>query len=181
MAALLETLKYLRDKVIQRIVNFFLCLRRSISWAIFMWGNYDWDYGFVYDMLEKKLRALRASILAGRHSDKWVTAAQITLALSHLKLYRDEGFSSQLLKQFEEKYGTLTMKSGASDPGARTAPCIFGFRTKNDTYVWDNEHPEFQKYHLMYHRVRNRLERRSQWHKKRFFSILEYEMEGWWD
>jgi hypothetical protein len=40
-------------------------IRRSVSWAIFMWGNEDWDYHYLYQVMSKKLKDMERQLKKG--------------------------------------------------------------------------------------------------------------------
>ena len=62
----LEGIKYSLNKLWKGIDSFFYNLpkriRRSMSWAIFMWRNEDWDYAYLYEVIKKKLKDMEKKL-----------------------------------------------------------------------------------------------------------------------
>lgn len=50
--------------------NFFVKIKRSLDYAIFGYSNPDWDYAYIYNLLEFKLRRIEKELLSGPAEQK---------------------------------------------------------------------------------------------------------------
>ena len=161
------------------IQKFFIRLKRSLSWFIFMWTNEDWDYSFLYDVIDKKLASMEKLFKTSIFTTKNSLVRLIRLARTYMKLARQDEFAFTLYKQFEAKYGRSTCKMDNINPATKSAILIFGFK-KDDTLIFDTD-PEYKRINKLYIRVLRRISYRKIEYRRRLFYILNKYMEYFWD
>ena len=77
-------MEFYRIRKIWRFIN------RIIKWIPILWKQEDWDYEYLYDLMEVKMRELQKCLKEDDlhlHSDKY--ARQISICLAYLDRYRN--------------------------------------------------------------------------------------------
>ena len=144
--------------------RFFNNLKRGCRWLKRMWNNYDFDDGYLIEVIVWKMKDMlyQLDVLDRRFVD-----------LRNQQLYKDNGYDGDLIKSLEE--------------------CIeIGERLIKDDYIiypdiveewmakhkWNDEMPDDVRKLLMdsyKHADRRRLE-----DNEKFFDIMKKHHWGWW-
>ena len=92
-------------RIIRKIRNFFRNIIYSCKWFIRTWGNYDWDYNFLYEIMKHKLQDMEKyfrtkGIAVRRSSDSRL----MRLFLHYMDIAVDESGADNLFDLFNRKY-----------------------------------------------------------------------------
>lgn len=160
--------------MIDRIQRFFK--RIEICWAYLKqgWNSYDWDYDYLLDDIEFKLKRMRDCFENCRVSeDDLKTVKQIREALENLKVWREpeEYGNVQYRATMQAKWGKWERWHCETDGK---------YRKTMMKYAKENykNHDKVQKDNskLIMEEVKE-----AEDCKKRFFRILSKNVEGWWN
>lgn len=90
-------------KIRDSVRNFFDGVSNLVTWAPIIWRDRDWDYSFLLDMLEFKLRRMGAQ---GFHH-VWTEekAAQVIACADACKRIREDKYAQEELAALNEKWG----------------------------------------------------------------------------
>jgi len=82
-------------------------IKKIAQWAIFLWDDYDWDYGSVYRILHFKLKRLERGLKEGcaMHDPKDLKALSLAIKLCN-KLHEDK-YHERFYRRHEKKWGEL--------------------------------------------------------------------------
>ena len=97
--------------LLRKIKEHFFRLRRSCSWFIFMYNNHNWDYSYLYTMIDKKLSEMeKCHRKYSRTLSRSSVCRQINLTRKYLAI--SQGFEFEnAYKKFKEIYGELSMET----------------------------------------------------------------------
>ena len=105
---LLDLVRDFFSRLCNSINRFFHKLRRSASWFIFMWENYEWDQDYLYMIMHKKITEM-----AKYHRKHGITLHAYSIARSlditayHLDQLIDSKYEIKLIELHEKKYGSI--------------------------------------------------------------------------
>ena len=90
-----------------RIRKFFRSLFRTIAYLPIVWGNEEWDWAYLFELMEFKLRRMQKA----HENDKWHTnahvyARQLLVCAELLKRIREDNYTTGMYEGFFEKYGS---------------------------------------------------------------------------
>lgn len=63
------------------IIRFYRQVSRSLAWAKLAWNNYDWDHGYLMEVIVFKLKRMEKEILNGHHIPDKVTNQSLKLCV----------------------------------------------------------------------------------------------------
>lgn len=69
--------------------QFFRSIRRSYDYAVFGWGNYDWDYNYLIKLIRFKLERMHKRLNAEYETDKHIRSLRVALKLAR-RLEKEE-------------------------------------------------------------------------------------------
>jgi hypothetical protein len=185
----LKDIKYSMVRLWKDIDSWFYHLpnriRRSISWAIFMWSNEDWDYHYLYQVLSKKLKDMEKQLKKGWGIHKSSVSRLIRLCVRYFELGYDNEFTDDLYLAFEKRYGKITMRDEETgevygDKKEKLFRCIFGFKKDNGEVLWQGT-VGYERVSNLHHRIGLITERKRQEYLRRAWYILEKYSEYFWD
>jgi len=150
---------------------------RGMKWFFRGYHSYEWDYSYLYIMIEQKLSDMEKCIRKYGISTR---TKRITLimryALHHLS-YVTEDYKcvENLFNLHEKKYGYCNMmwetceddKKSMEYKGLKYSKC----KTDEEREYADKVHS----------RINKLWEERKAYHKRRFFYTFEKYVEYWWD
>jgi hypothetical protein len=156
-----------------RIPNFFSKLKRSLSWFVFMWNNFNWDGYYVYAVMLKKLQDMEKffsnpnnvhTVCASR------THTEIKRIVYILNNIVDNNYDigSPEYKKLEEKWGELKMSDDNFKKFGISRPKVI---TEEDEKLERKESNEAHDI-AQYRRKRD---------IKYLFKTLEKKLDCWWD
>jgi hypothetical protein len=73
------------DKITGPIRAFIRKLKRFVAYGMHGYNTYDWDYGYLFEMLEFKLKRMQHEIINGHHTPDKATDQSLRLCLKLLK------------------------------------------------------------------------------------------------
>jgi hypothetical protein len=169
-------------------------LREGISniiyWFPIIWKDRNWDHGYIYTMLQHKLKA-QAQYIGRRdwHTRAQQDARRMTICVNLIQKLQDDFYEMEYMDYAKDRHWF--------------EPCNDG--TDNSTWesenIWEKYDDYFKKYPLIYKRVMNgegwsSIEGReddkhfiamsighlnqARAHKL-LFKIMEENIQGWWD
>jgi hypothetical protein len=94
-----------------RFKRFFRRLKRSTSWFFFMWRNEEFDYIYLYEVLEKKLGEMENCIRNGYALHSQTYGRMIKLIRKNINIILDDDPCPNLDKQFKERYGDMAINT----------------------------------------------------------------------
>ena len=188
--------EYIKNNIIreikEKILDFlyfwkllFKRICRSISWAVFMFKNEDWDYEYFFKVVNKKLMSMEKELKKGGHVSSKSISRIIRLMLEYLRLSRDEDLGQSVYDLFEKKYGHNHIdmsKVSTYDKNGNplTYSVKFGFKIDNGIIFWEGE-PEYEKRSNIYYRITRFVDYKRTKYKHRFFYMLEKYINYMWD
>lgn len=78
-------------------------LKRLWKWIPILWYDEDWDYFFIYNILQKKLELTRDHILNGHHSDSKNVASRIQTAIDLIEAVKTEKYIDAVFMMYSDK------------------------------------------------------------------------------
>jgi len=86
-------------------------LQRAISYAIFGYNNEDYDYSFIYELLEYKLKRTERALINGISEHDKSTLQSLRIALRLLNRINKKEYT-YFLDQHDEKWGKPILSVG---------------------------------------------------------------------
>ena len=95
------------NNIIKKIKRIPYNIKTILQWSKILWNNYDWDDGFLLDIIEYKLSRMKkyfesAEITTTETYDEMLEKLNIALNACHQLISRD--FELELLAPYYEKY-----------------------------------------------------------------------------
>lgn len=143
---------------------------KSIQYSMFLWqiGDEDYDYCFILEVLNYKIKRTRLHIL--KHniiSDAQIVANQMKEVEDLIDAYLDDDFLPKMQEAFEEKWGEFTEKGFFA---------VFHMKRKN-AITPELRAQAKQEQRDIYKAQNNKRE--EVWNK--IFSLLNENLRNWWD
>ena len=168
--------RFFKDVYIE-ITNFPSNFFRSLKWFKRTYHNYDFDYNYLYYMIEEKLADMEKSMSKyASHTCSKRIALIMRYALHHLSFITDDyKCVENLYKLHSKKYGEskMVMKELKDETG-----CSEWKGLKYEKCKTIKEQKYADKIHT---RIGNIWEERKVYHKRKFFYTFEKYIEYWWD
>lgn len=150
------------------IREFFIRLKRCFSWFIFMWNNHDWDYNYLYEIIDKKLSDMyNHNKYYSHHISKNSTCRQIKICRWYLNKLIN-GPCEDLFDKFFNKFGEINFE--ISNKILREANYSNCKSKKENKYA--------NKILHRIHRYETYLYKK---YKSNLFSIMNRWINYWWD
>jgi hypothetical protein len=99
--------------MIQKIRRFFNNIKMIIDWIPILWGNWDWDWTFLFEVLIFKLNRMEKYFSESDIAeDNEKIAKQIKEVTGLLKRLKEDDYWDEIAKElhFCEKYGNLKLR-----------------------------------------------------------------------
>jgi len=159
------------------ITNTFYRLRRAISWFFFMYHNYEFDYVYLFQVIDKKLKDMQ-EFYSNKDRCCAISHLRIAVEIRKARRYLYGGMFSEfniLWKEFEEKYGDVSMKFKPykGKPGFNE---LVGFNYSKCPTAEANTEANVKSKELW-----NRIDELHKQNTQKFFRYLEDNYEKWWD
>ena len=88
-----------------RIRDFLTSCNNIIKWAPTIWKDRDWDDGFIFDILQKKIEFQRKEIIyANRHTRVDRDNRDMTIVLNLIERVKEEYYNTEYLDYEESKF-----------------------------------------------------------------------------
>lgn len=88
-----------------RIRQFLTSCNNIIKWAPTIWKDRDWDDGFIFDILQKKIEFQRKEIIyANRHTQVNRDNRDMTIVLNLIERVKEEYYNSEYLDYEKSKF-----------------------------------------------------------------------------
>jgi hypothetical protein len=84
---------------IQRIRRIGKRIRTIIKWIPILWYDEDWDYYFIYNILQKKLEFVHKDMLKSHLENNELYANKIMTAIRLIEIVRDEKYLDEVLRE----------------------------------------------------------------------------------
>lgn len=163
------------SRLLWPIQKFFKNLKRSLDYAQLGWGNYDWDYGFLFSTLRFKLERMNA-FLSGENAMATHSSAalkSIRIAARLAKKLEEEDYNF-FIDRHREKWRDVKVfedvEPSDQDRRAGIAKIMRAINTP-ETAI------ERKEYLRAAEADENIRKRDARW----LFSIMEKHYPSWWD
>lgn len=109
--------------------------KRAYEYARFGWHNYDWDFAYVYDLIEFKLKRLQKALKSGISIQEPEDTAALEELIQIVGRLRDaDAYADKYLDQHDLKWGKME---------SRDEPWIVDGKHKGYTWItWRKNAPE---------------------------------------
>lgn len=151
------------------VENFVEFVRKLIAYIPVLWRDRDWDYAYIYILLEFKLQRMEKCLLNGHHEiDNY---KQLGRAIELLGRLKDDAyyFTTPLYLEHEKKWGKLIWLK--DDHPLDVKLVRENVKTREDWKQWSIESMEMHK----------ELDDQKKQNKAEFFKLLHDNIERWWD
>ncbi len=151
-------------------------LRRSISWAIFMYNNYDFDHSYMYKVIHKKLTAMAASMKDSHivEGERISTLDNMYNALHCLDDLIDDDFARKEHDDHEKEYGPLEFQF--EEIGKKKAYSKLNFKRDKTLTKARKKQEKLDFYQIGELEYKRKLQT-----KKQLFTLMDKHIEEWWD
>jgi len=165
-------------------------VRNIIYWFPIIWKDRNWDSGYIYTILQHKLKT-QSKYIGGRdyHSRAQYDAQRMNLCIKLIEKLQDDFYEMEYMNYAKDRHWFTPCNDGT------------GNSLWNSENIWEEYDQYFKKYPLIYKRVMNgegwssiegreddkhfiamsighmNLERAH----KLLFTILERNIRNWWD
>lgn len=148
---------------------------KSIQYSIFLWRDFDWDYSYIFNLLQYKLKRTRETILSNNLiCDAEEIASQIEYAEDLIQKEIDNDFCKDLYEAHKKKWGKI--KSLCSPSDNDSGSCRLDITTENATT------PELRRIERSECRkIHDKSEEARQKNLDELFTHLRNCIEHWWD
>jgi hypothetical protein len=104
-----DTLELIRDKLYGWFyyspVRFCRRIKMVLEWSVFLWDDYDWDYVYIWRVLQYKLKRTRECIVSNGITMKAdQVGKEIRVAENLLQRLIDDAYIDDDLRDYFEKY-----------------------------------------------------------------------------
>lgn len=159
------------------IKRFFRNLKRSIAFAIIGWNNYDWDYGYLYELILFKLERMQSELINGiaEHDKATLQSLRICIKLLKKLKFRDYTHFTDL---HYSKWGQPELvfhkikKDGIANPHVGSI-----LELKYEKAITEEQKEQQKKEFLEAYRKDNEQEMRD---IRLLFDIMKKYNKAWW-
>jgi hypothetical protein len=166
-----------------RIRGFLTNCHNIIKWAPTIWKDRDWDDGFIFDILQKKIEFQRKEIIyANRHTQVDRDNRDMTIVLNLIERVKEEHYNTEYLDyekskfRFEEVEGREDLKRLEIDVlSERYDEFLMKYPSSVRKVLKDK--PDLNKKDLCFYVSHHNQEKAHDL----LFRVLRERMRGWWD
>jgi hypothetical protein len=113
-------------------------LKRIIKWIPILWHDEDWDYFFLYTILQKKLETMRDYTLQqDRNTDSKYVASRMQTAINLIEKIKTEAYIDGFLDMHESGGFNKEQLDKAIKKHDRAKALLFNFLNHNISHWWD--------------------------------------------
>jgi hypothetical protein len=113
-------------------------LKRIIKWIPILWYDEDWDYFFVYTILQKKLETMRDYMLrTDIYTDGKRAASRMQTAINLIEKVKTEAYIDGFLDMHESGGYNKEQLDKAIKKHDRARTLLFNFLNHNISHWWD--------------------------------------------
>lgn len=162
-------------KIFRPFRHFFENIYHVLHWIPVIWKDRDWDYSFIYFLLEFKLKNMIHFFKNYTHTAEPTNTEIINTINECVKLLdkiQNNNYSQDALKQigFKDKYPDFKLHM-------EFVP-VEGHEKEYSTINWNFENEEQEKYYNQNHAVAEQLETND---IDRLFDLMAENIRNWWD
>jgi hypothetical protein len=173
--------------------EFFTGIKNIIKWAPTIWKDRDWDGGFIYKILQKKLEFQQKELVgANRSVDTWIANRDITICLNLVERIKDDFYGMEYLDYHKSSFKSIPLDGEYKGYSELKIDIVY---EKFDDYISKNKLT--QKKAIKY--LEENSERYSspstdkklqcmtishlkqEKARRLLFKIMENKIESWWD
>jgi hypothetical protein len=176
-----ESKGWLRDKISDltgTIRSFLRKVKRSFDFAVHGWNSYDWDYGYLLELIEFKLKRMKKEIDNGHHVPDKTTNQSLRICIKLLKKinFRDYHYFMDL---HNKKWGDCEWVWHRTDEEGKEIPngaSRVEFKRPN-AVTEEEKAKEREEFRIAYKLDDAQRERDVRW----LFNIMAKYHQCWWD
>jgi hypothetical protein len=116
---------------IQRIRRIGKKIRNIIKWIPILWHDEDWDFYYIYNILQKKLEFVEKDMLKSHLENSELYANKIRTAIRLIEIVRDEKYLDEYL--LENDWGNANK---AIEKQAKAKKVLFNYLNHNIESWW---------------------------------------------
>jgi len=152
-------------RIYYSIKQFFRNIKNIIRWIPVLWSDRDWDHGFIYILLHKKLEHMEEFFRSDKSytSDATEVAEEIKAAKELAYRLFKNNYLNEALIDFENKYGENAIFTVAN------------FEDGKLTWTVDDEKME------MFRKACRDSDINYETDKEKLFDLMKEKVNGWWD
>lgn len=162
-------------------------VKNLIKWFPIIWNDRDYDHNYIFDILKQKLINQREYLLSRNHfiSSKR-EGEKINTCINLIDKIKNDHYNSEWSNYHKSKHEWLDILEGEYSNK--------GYKEMKTTLISENFDDYFKKYPLIYSRLCKSNSKNNKMSlaikiaqenhkrcKKLLFSILENNIENWWD
>ncbi len=168
-------------------------IKNLIKWRSTIWNSRDWDAGFIYEIIQKKLEFQQKELVeANRSVDTWIVNRDITICLNLLERIRDDFYGMEYLDYHKSSFKYIPLDEVYEGFGELKIDVVYekfdDYISKNKLmqkkaikYLEENSHiysspPDDKKLQCM--TISNLKQEKA---RRLLFNIIENKIESWWD
>ena len=113
-------------------------LKKIIKWIPILWYDEDWDYFFIYTILQKKLETMRDYTLQhDRNTDSAHVASKMQTAINLIEKVKTEAYIDEFLDMHDSGRFTKEQLDESIKKHDRARDLLFKFLNHNISHWWD--------------------------------------------
>lgn len=149
--------------------------RNVLRWLPVIWGDRDWDYVYLYEVMRHKLVRMESFIRREGHSmDRDETAGEIAHAIALLDRLIANEYLEEALAPFDTKWGegTMVWESIEGSPACRY---------KGQHFANASTDEEQEQANLEFRERCKESDEAERLDREELFSFIAKNIRGWWD
>lgn len=161
-------IKHIVREVITEIRNLPYNIKNIFGWSRVLWNNFDWDYDFLFEILEYKLKKMKKYFEASRFLDEDgynKTVSEISISLDACSNLLGDKYKNEIYEKFYDKYPIVSLEEWIDKQGRK----VHGMKP-----MAVEEKKEFRKTY-------NLVDKTSKELRHQLFDNMRDSIEGWWD
>jgi len=163
-------------KLTSPFTEFFHWAVKSAQYAKLLWNDYDWDYAYIFNLLQYKLKRTRKRIVANNlilRSEE--VAAQIKHAEDLIEKWREDEFCKDLYDAHDEKWGEMVdLSKPVEHNGSRYHIWDMSREKATTPELKDQEKKEWMAIH-------QKADEAKEKNLDELFAHMRKYIQGWWD
>ena len=113
-------------------------LRRIIKWIPILWYDEDWDYFYIYTILQKKLQLTRKYMLQqDKHADSKHVASRIQIAIDLIEKIKTEAYLDEFFEMHDSGKYSREQLDRVLNKHDKAKSLLFKFLNHNLHHWWD--------------------------------------------
>lgn len=160
-------------KIKSFLIKFPFNFKRSLIWFLRMWGDRDWDYYFLLDVIKYKLSDMEKfwENEKNTHIQSWKKVhKEIEACLNILIRLQNDEYCKNLYDKHFKRYGDLIWIKSGKENNSFTLE----YEKVKTTKQKEKCRNEFNRIHKQHQNLIKKDE-------ENFFALLKKGYQGWWD